>query len=131
MNRWLCQLRLAIGAGFCFAAGSAAWAQAPASAPTPPLPLVAPGPGVPAPAVVVTEQPLAVASPDRPRPFQHVHDALHRYGLGCFATIDTVGCTSLGSELTFIFGSCRAFFQEPCAPGGGLTHGGCGPNGCP
>ena len=21
--------------------------------------------------------------------------------------------------------------QEPCAPGGGLTHGGCGPNGCP
>jgi hypothetical protein len=51
-----------------------------------------------------------------------VHDELHRYGLGCYATIDTVGCTSCASELTFIFGSCRSFFGEPCGRGGGLNH---------
>ena len=52
----------------------------------------------------------------------HIHNELHRYGLGCYATIDTVGCTSCGSELQFIFGSCRSFFGEPCAMGGGANH---------
>jgi hypothetical protein len=51
-----------------------------------------------------------------------IHNELHRYGLGCYATIDTVGCTSCGSELQFIFGSCRTFFGEPCAMGGGANH---------
>jgi hypothetical protein len=51
-----------------------------------------------------------------------VHNEFHRYGLGCYATIDTVGCTSCGSEIQFIFGSCRAFFGEPCAMGGGTNH---------
>jgi hypothetical protein len=54
---------------------------------------------------------------------EKTQQCLQNYGLGCFATHNTVGCTSLGAELTFIFGSCRAFFGEPCAPGGGLTHG--------
>ncbi len=51
-----------------------------------------------------------------------INNELHRYGLGCYATIDTVGCTSCGSELTFIFGSCRSFFGEPCGMGGGTRH---------
>src|SRR5689334_15203445 len=44
-------------------------------------------------------------------------ERLHRYGLGCYATHNMLGCTSLGAECTFIFGSCRAFFGGPCLPG--------------
>jgi hypothetical protein len=39
---------------------------------------------------------------------------LNRCGLGCFTTHNVPGCGSLHSELTFIFGSCRQFFGEPC-----------------
>lgn len=36
---------------------------------------------------------------------------------GCWAHINSLGCGSLHSDLTFIFGSCRTFFGEPCLPG--------------
>jgi hypothetical protein len=35
---------------------------------------------------------------------------------GCFATHNTVGCSSCWGDMMFIFGSCRTFFGEPCAP---------------
>ena len=130
MSRWLCQLRLAIGASLYLAASGMAWAQAPAGATAPP-PVAVPSQGSVTPPAVIAEPAPEVVPPAAPRPvLAGIHDTLHRYGVGCYATIDTVGCSSLGSDLTFIFGSCRAFFGEPCAPGGGLTHGGCGPNGC-
>jgi hypothetical protein len=40
----------------------------------------------------------------------------NRHGMGCYSTHDSPGCGSLHSELTFIFGSCRSFFGEPCQP---------------
>ncbi|MGF1579083.1 MAG: hypothetical protein ACFCD0_06935 [Gemmataceae bacterium] len=42
---------------------------------------------------------------------------LNRYGLGCHAHHDQFGCSSLWSEIRFAFGSCRAYFGEPCRPG--------------
>lgn len=44
-------------------------------------------------------------------------NTLQRLGVGCWSHISSVGCSSLGSELTFIFGSCRAFYGEPCQHG--------------
>jgi hypothetical protein len=61
------------------------------------------------------------------RPFVN---CLNDKGLGCCATHNSFGCTSLYAQCTFIFGSCRQFFMEPCVspppgnPCGGAT--GCG-----
>jgi hypothetical protein len=33
---------------------------------------------------------------------------------GCAATLNSFTCGNLDSELTFIFGSCRQFYGEPC-----------------
>jgi hypothetical protein len=35
----------------------------------------------------------------------------------CWASHNGVGCSSLGSTCTFMFGSCRQFFGEPCFNG--------------
>ena len=35
----------------------------------------------------------------------------------CWASHNGYGCGSFRSESTFIFGSCRAFFGEPCLNG--------------
>jgi hypothetical protein len=51
------------------------------------------------------------AEPARPRPLVH---CLRRFGLACWASVNSTGCGSLKSECTFIFGSCRAFYGEPC-----------------
>jgi hypothetical protein len=37
--------------------------------------------------------------------------------LGCWTHHNRFGCGSLHSEWTFIFGSCRAFFGDPCRKG--------------
>jgi hypothetical protein len=37
--------------------------------------------------------------------------------LGCWASFNGYGCSSLHSELAFIFGGCRTFFAEPCLKG--------------
>jgi len=39
---------------------------------------------------------------------------LQRHGMGCWAHVNSMGCGSLKQECTFIFGSCRQFFGEPC-----------------
>jgi hypothetical protein len=43
-------------------------------------------------------------------------NCLNSKGLGCCATQDSWGCTSLYAQYNFIFGSCREFFIEPCVP---------------
>jgi len=47
----------------------------------------------------------------------------------CYATINSVGCGSLKAECTYIFGSCRKFYGEPCypKPAGSSAYGGYGP----
>jgi hypothetical protein len=37
--------------------------------------------------------------------------------LGCWSSFNGYGCSSLKSELDFIFGSCRTFYSEPCLKG--------------
>lgn len=36
---------------------------------------------------------------------------------GCWASFNGYSCSSLRSELAFLFGSCRTFFGEPCLKG--------------
>ena len=38
-------------------------------------------------------------------------------GTGCWASHNGYGCSSAKAECTFIFGSCRAFYGEPCLDG--------------
>jgi hypothetical protein len=45
-----------------------------------------------------------------------VHGHFNRHGYCCAEDPAIPGCPSLCSELTFIFGSCRTFFMEPCLP---------------
>jgi hypothetical protein len=79
---------------------------------------------------------------------EHVHNRVHHVcnwvlnqPCNCYATHDAVGCDSLGGQLLWVFGSCRAWYGEPCAktppppiiPGYGLPPGygpkpGYGPN---
>jgi hypothetical protein len=42
---------------------------------------------------------------------------LNKIGHCCWATINTDGCGSFHSDATFIFGSCRHFWGDPCLPG--------------
>jgi hypothetical protein len=53
-----------------------------------------------------------------------VHAVTHPIGwaqthppLTCWADFNGYSCGSLASEAHFLFGSCRTFFGEPCAPG--------------
>jgi hypothetical protein len=42
-----------------------------------------------------------------------LHNLTHR----CWTTHNRFGCGTLQSECTFIFGSCRAFYGQPCLRG--------------
>ena len=45
------------------------------------------------------------------------HDCMHGIGVGCWSHHNYYGCSSWKSEFTFVFGSCRQFFGEPCLAG--------------
>lgn len=45
-----------------------------------------------------------------------VRDCLHRHGYGCGQHLDWYGCGGWHAQCTFVFGSCRTFFGEPCLP---------------
>ncbi len=51
---------------------------------------------------------------NRPKPVQ---DWWHEYPKNCWSHHNACMCGSFHSELTFIFGSCRDFFDEPCLAG--------------
>ena len=87
------------------------WVQRlPAQAP------VAPPPAAPAQAPCCGASAIdgVTGMPDPTVPRSRFQRALNRCGLGCYTTHNVPGCGSLHSELTFIFGSCRQFFGEPC-----------------
>ena len=68
---------------------------------------------------------------------QATNDFLHRHGYLCGQHLDWYGCGGWRAQNTFVLGSCRTFFGEPCLPnqgraGGvstGINGGGC-PGGC-
>jgi hypothetical protein len=57
-----------------------------------------------------------------------IHDCLHRHGFACWTELASPRCSSISSELTIMFGSCRQFFSEPCYIGPGAPPGGSCPN---
>jgi hypothetical protein len=87
-------------------------------APTTPLVINPPVPPSPPPPVAVAPTAINPAQPVLPAPSNH-------HLLGCWARHRRthcclpaeVGCSSLASEMGFLFGSCRAFFGEPCLKG--------------
>jgi hypothetical protein len=151
MKGWHWQLALSLCAGLCFWTGS----QARAGVPVKPTAAVKQAVMTDEATHEAIEGPVEEGKPphrerwrlfhraERPHPVRtsvrtNMQDCLNNYGIGCWATHNTVGCTSLRAELTFIFGSCRAFFGEPCFQGpppppypGWVPPNSCGPAGCP
>src|SRR5262249_41663593 len=58
--------------------------------------------------------PASVTQPEEPE--QGVKAWLRKYRLCCWSSHDSPGCGSFKAECTFIFGSCRKFYGEPCLP---------------
>jgi hypothetical protein len=73
-----------------------------------PLPNVFPGRQLFTPAYTV---------PPNPGPRQPLHDCLRKLDACCWSHLNYVGCGNCKSECTFIFGSCHAFYGEPCRKG--------------
>ncbi len=87
------------------------WVQRlPAQTPIPPAP-VAPAQ---APCCGGAESSMP-PGPDQPGPYKSpLRQWLNHCGVGCWTSHNSPGCGSLHSTLTFVFGSCRSFFGEPC-----------------
>jgi hypothetical protein len=89
------------------AAAGVAFAQEGTVAPTQPAhPVAAPV------AVYGDDIPADAAAPKQGR----VRTFLNKHGLGCAGNHEWFGCGSCRSYTTFMFGSCRTFFGEPCFP---------------
>jgi hypothetical protein len=54
--------------------------------------------------------------PQTPPAHPLLEERLHRYGLHCFAEINSLGCGSWKSDFQFVFGSCHTFYGQPCIP---------------
>jgi hypothetical protein len=52
-----------------------------------------------------------------PKHFPIAQRLIHGRPLGCWASFNSYSCSSLKSELGFVFGSCRTFYSEPCLKG--------------
>jgi hypothetical protein len=103
---------LAAVIGLGVAAGLAR-AQAPGPACSPePLAVIEYGGGAPPPAAA-PEVGFTKKGPVR----DWAHDCFHKIGVGCWSHHNMYTCSSFHSEFTFVFGSCRQFFGEPCLPG--------------
>jgi hypothetical protein len=121
MTRWLLRMGLAagLGAGLMPAGVGAQDVQT-----TPPVVVH----NYCVPQVVVIAQPPDPAPPRPPSKgfLRSFCDCWHRQGYACWTELGHPGCSSISSELTFMFGSCRQFFSEPCytGPAGGYGNGG-------
>jgi hypothetical protein len=144
MNRLSRWIGCGLVAGLACLPGRVAWGQEPPAVPLP----------HPAPVVIDHEGPILEAEPeDLPahpaaapqrrhwyRPFENhpvcngIQNYMHAHGVACYADFNNPSCSSLCSELTFIFGSCRTFFGEPCLrrpdPDAEFGYGGYGQPGC-
>jgi len=130
-QRWYVRAALAVLLGLGAAAGTTRAQQpAPAAAPgqepwaviefgagTPSAPCAAPSAEASG-AAGTTRRPVFDWLHSRPRPIvDAVHDCMHAKGVGCWSHHNSYTCGSWKSECTFVFGSCREFFGEPCLPG--------------
>ncbi len=62
-----------------------------------------------------TELPPGVPPADNSPSHKPVRDWLHHHRpLCCWASFNGYGCDSFHSTTSFVFGSCRTFFGEPC-----------------
>jgi hypothetical protein len=55
-----------------------------------------------------------------------LHAHLNRQGHHCASNVGSLGCGSWRADCIFAFGSCRAFFGEPCFPDSASSHQGLG-----
>lgn len=62
----------------------------------------------------------------------HTGDWLREHKYLCGQNLDWYGCGGWRAQNTFVFGSCRTFFGEPCLPreAGRIDNGGNGNGGC-
>jgi hypothetical protein len=99
-RKMLARAAVVVALGWAVAGAPGAFAQWPK---TPPQATELP-PGVP-----------PVDSSPSPRPIRDYFH--HGRPVGCWSSFNGYGCSSLHSELGFLFGSCRMFFGEPCLKG--------------
>jgi hypothetical protein len=52
-----------------------------------------------------------------PKKFPIAHALFYHRPVGCWSSFNAYSCSSLKSEVGFIFGSCRTFYSEPCLKG--------------
>jgi hypothetical protein len=73
-------------------------------------------------AAAVGTSPYATYAPvtQQPASSSWFHAHLNREGHHCASNVGYYGCGSCRADCIFVFGSCRAFFGEPCFPEGGL-----------
>src|SRR5262249_34727930 len=122
MKTWLIYLRIALLAGGGWSAGTVRAQdreELPPPSPTSPPSVVYEGTPLAepySPTAPATHPSGWVALPgDLGHPPKHNHClAGWVRAVGCWAHHNSYTCGSLESECTFIFGSCRAFFGEPC-----------------
>lgn len=65
---------------------------------------------------VIVNEPAAeqgTTSTEKPRK-RPIRDWCRNHPCHCWSNINHVGCGGIQAECTFIFGSCRKFFGEPC-----------------
>jgi hypothetical protein len=63
----------------------------------------------------ITPLPAILQRPITPGPAPHFPIA-NKHGYLCGADNEWMGCGNWATEFRFVFGSCRQFFVEPCAP---------------
>ncbi len=125
MNRWLWPLELTLVVTL------GAWWAGPLAAqvPTAPAPVLTGNPVVIQAYAIVPVVPHDATPPNAvppPEPERgpigkfyhqcctHVKSFARSMGFCCWDTHNSVGCGNITTDLTFMFGSCRQFFGEPC-----------------
>ncbi len=117
MDRWFVRAALGAFIGWGLTAGTG-HAQAvrvvPEAAPTPEVVYES------APAGEVVGPAMEMPGPDHDGAPGHFPRLRHHFmskGVACWTSHNSPGCGSLKADCTFVFGSCRQFFGEPCFGG--------------
>lgn len=117
MRSWLMRAVWASVLGMGVAAGLARGADDPLRVVVPPGPDLFPAPHPGAGPAAVPPLTLPYYDPDSLEPPPGKWPRFRQWlrkPIGCWTHHNTPACGSLRSELTFAFGSCRAFYGEPC-----------------
>jgi hypothetical protein len=78
--------------------------------------------------------PIELGATLPPPPRQPIEKWLRKCNIHCWSCLNCPGCGNCKTECTFIFGSCHAFYGQPCQPPPGSAWPSCGRcppgNGC-